>query len=142
MRSLGEIFQAMTPSFIANFELPETLSDIKDLSTHQWLELTVMMIGAGLVTYAAGYTISRLLQRRACCSKVTRRINETIDVQKDKVVHSQSIDDLTNRMEQNRSDKVVLCRCWKSKKFPYCDGSHAKWNKETGDNVGPIIVTK
>ena len=33
-------------------------------------------------------------------------------------------------------------RCWKSKKFPYCDGSHAKHNTETGDNVGPLIVKK
>ena len=33
-------------------------------------------------------------------------------------------------------------RCWKSKKFPYCDGSHAKHNTVTGDNVGPLIVKK
>jgi len=25
--------------------------------------------------------------------------------------------------------------------FPYCDGSHTKHNKETGDNVGPLIIT-
>ena len=63
------------------------------------------------------------------------------------------------------SGKKVFCRCWKSKTFPYCDGSHAAvrrtrkpvWqarcrrltrgsraqhNKATGDNVGPLIVTK
>ena len=38
--------------------------------------------------------------------------------------------------------KGVFCRCWKSKKFPYCDGSHTKHNEETGDNVGPLIVKK
>ena len=37
---------------------------------------------------------------------------------------------------------VIVTRCWKSKKFPYCDGSHAKHNTETGDNVGPLIVKK
>lgn len=26
--------------------------------------------------------------------------------------------------------------------FPYCDGSHNEHNKETGDNVGPIIVKR
>ena len=36
----------------------------------------------------------------------------------------------------------VFCRCWKSKKFPYCDGSHAKHNEETGDNTGPLIVKR
>ncbi|KAJ1403772.1 hypothetical protein B484DRAFT_225131, partial [Ochromonadaceae sp. CCMP2298] len=33
-------------------------------------------------------------------------------------------------------------RCWKSETFPYCDGSHVKHNKETGDNLGPLIIKK
>ncbi len=35
---------------------------------------------------------------------------------------------------------VAYCRCWKSKTFPLCDGSHNDWNKETGDNVAPLVV--
>ena len=30
----------------------------------------------------------------------------------------------------------------KSKKFPYCDGSHVKHNDATSDNVGPLIIKK
>jgi len=52
----------------------------------------------------------------------------------DKVVDSVDIEDL--------GDKAVFCRCWKSKKFPYCDGSHNKHNQTTGDNVGPLIIGK
>ena len=26
--------------------------------------------------------------------------------------------------------------------FPLCNGTHVKHNKETGDNVGPLIVSK
>jgi CDGSH-type Zn-finger protein len=40
------------------------------------------------------------------------------------------------------ADKKVMCRCWRSAKFPYCDGSHTKHNELTGDNVGPLIVKK
>ncbi|KAG2483944.1 hypothetical protein HYH03_017193 [Edaphochlamys debaryana] len=38
--------------------------------------------------------------------------------------------------------KAVFCRCWRAdaSKFPYCDGSHVKHNKETGDNVGPLVI--
>jgi CDGSH-type Zn-finger protein len=38
--------------------------------------------------------------------------------------------------------KCVMCRCWKSKTFPKCDGSHVAHNKATGDNVGPLIISK
>ncbi len=37
---------------------------------------------------------------------------------------------------------VSLCRCWKSKRFPYCDGAHRKHNEETGDHVGPVVIKK
>eukprot|EP00438_Fugacium_kawagutii_P013929 Skav214305 [mRNA] locus=scaffold4513:7866:17993:+ [translate_table: standard] len=34
---------------------------------------------------------------------------------------------------------IKICRCWQSKKFPYCDGSHKVLN-EAGDIVGPFVV--
>lgn len=34
----------------------------------------------------------------------------------------------------------MYCRCWKSDTFPLCDGAHVAHNKDTGDNVGPLIV--
>lgn len=37
-------------------------------------------------------------------------------------------------------DKKVFCRCWKSKTFPLCDGSHNAHNECCKDNVGPLIV--
>merc|ERR1711871_97071 len=39
-----------------------------------------------------------------------------------------------------KTKPVSICRCYKSKAFPYCDGSHRAHNAETGDNVGPLIV--
>jgi CDGSH-type Zn-finger protein len=35
----------------------------------------------------------------------------------------------------------LVCRCYKSAKFPYCDGSHIKHNEETGDNIAPAVLT-
>ncbi|XP_035265710.1 CDGSH iron-sulfur domain-containing protein 1-like [Anguilla anguilla] len=62
------------------------------------------------------------------------RVNKTIDKDSPKVVHSFDVEDI--------GSKAAYCRCWRSKKFPYCDGSHGKHNQETGDNVGPLIIKR
>ena len=55
------------------------------------------------------------------------KINSAIDLSSPKVV---------NNLEIKAGEKCVVCRCWKSGKFPLCDGSHVKHNEATGDNVG------
>ena len=62
----------------------------------------------------------------------SERFNKIVDVYSPRVV---------SNIELKAGDKVILCRCWKSTKFPLCDGAHGKHNKETGDNLGPVVVT-
>ncbi|MBI5302307.1 MAG: CDGSH iron-sulfur domain-containing protein [Chloroflexi bacterium] len=33
-------------------------------------------------------------------------------------------------------EKVSLCRCFKSKEFPICDGTH----KQEPNSIGPVVV--
>jgi CDGSH-type Zn-finger protein len=61
-------------------------------------------------------------------------INPAIKKDVEKVVDMLKTDDLPK--------KAVFCRCWRSEKFPFCDGAHVKHNQATGDNVGPLIVEK
>jgi len=39
----------------------------------------------------------------------------------------------------NEKEYIRICRCWQSKKFPYCDDAH-KALMEAGDNVGPYVA--
>ncbi|KAF8060589.1 Cisd1 [Scenedesmus sp. PABB004] len=55
-------------------------------------------------------------------------VNPDIKKDTDKVVDMLKAEELPK--------KAVFCRCWRSKKFPYCDGAHVKHNTETGDNLG------
>ncbi|XP_069834491.1 CDGSH iron-sulfur domain-containing protein 2 isoform X2 [Dendropsophus ebraccatus] len=62
-------------------------------------------------------------------------INLKIQKENPKVVNEINIEDL-------HIAKAAYCRCWRSKTFPVCDGSHNKHNELTGDNVGPLILKK
>ncbi|XP_005618779.1 CDGSH iron-sulfur domain-containing protein 1 [Canis lupus familiaris] len=89
------------------------------------------------VTIAAGTaTIGYLAYRRFYVKDHRNKSMVNLHIQKDnpKIVHAYDMEDL--------GDKTVYCRCWRSKKFPFCDGSHTKHNEETGDNVGPLIIKK
>ncbi|KAF5205212.1 Cdgsh iron-sulfur domain-containing protein [Thalictrum thalictroides] len=62
-------------------------------------------------------------------------INPQIRKEEAKVVDSVVVTELSKPL-------TAYCRCWRSGTFPLCDGSHAKYNKETGDNVGPLLLKK
>ncbi|XP_043452301.1 CDGSH iron-sulfur domain-containing protein 1 isoform X1 [Prionailurus bengalensis] len=96
-----------------------------------WVEwIAAVTIAAG--TAAIGY----LAYKRFYVKDHRNKSMVNLHIQKDnpKIVHAFDMEDL--------GDKAVYCRCWRSKKFPFCDGSHTKHNEETGDNVGPLIIKK
>uniref|UniRef100_A0A0N4Z1T9 ZnF_CDGSH domain-containing protein n=1 Tax=Parastrongyloides trichosuri TaxID=131310 RepID=A0A0N4Z1T9_PARTI len=84
----------------------------------------VALLGAGI---GLGYYLSNHFSGKY-------RINKKLKLDQAKVVDVIDVEDI--------GEKVSLCRCWKSEKFPYCDGSHNKHNQECGDNVGPCLVRK
>lgn len=95
--------------------------------------LVVSWVGTAIAVCYAGYVTYSSAKRSALLSKANQ-INQDIKKGESKVVDTYEIEDLPA--------KTVLCRCWRSKCFPKCDGSHTKHNKETGDNIGPVIIQK
>ncbi|EYC16083.1 hypothetical protein Y032_0035g3140 [Ancylostoma ceylanicum] len=81
-----------------------------------------LVLGGAALGYFIGYKIA---MRKA-------RVNTKVQLANDKVVDTIDVEDI--------GEKKAFCRCWKSEKFPYCDGAHTKHNNEVGDNVGPLIV--
>ncbi|XP_019966026.1 CDGSH iron-sulfur domain-containing protein 1 [Paralichthys olivaceus] len=94
-------------------------------------EHLVVALPVAVVAAAGGFLFSHYLSGRSCKKG---QVNTCISKDSPKVVHSFDMEDI--------GTKAVYCRCWKSKKFPYCDGAHTKHNEETGDNVGPLIIKK
>ncbi|KAL1526143.1 hypothetical protein AB1Y20_014871 [Prymnesium parvum] len=98
------------------------------------------MLRLALLLLAAIASQALLLQPGAVTQSRTRtvvmsKINESIDKENPKVV-------TMVKAKEIEGAKAVYCRCWKSGTFPLCDGAHVKHNKETEDNVGPLIVEK
>ncbi|XP_051927706.1 CDGSH iron-sulfur domain-containing protein 1 [Hippocampus zosterae] len=111
------------------------LPAIPQLSTSSGMSLSkehfLVAVPVAVVAATGGFLVSRYLSGRSCKKGP---VNTCINKDSPKVVHSFDMEDI--------GTKAVYCRCWKSKKFPYCDGAHSKHNEETGDNVGPLIIKK
>eukprot|EP00956_Cyclotella_meneghiniana_P038140 scaffold149331_cov24-Cyclotella_meneghiniana.AAC.2 len=100
--------------------------------------LDPISIGIGI---GIGVILITLLSPKTASSS-GQIINPSIQKNEPKVATMCPLQDIEDSI--SKSDKGVLayCRCWRSENFPYCDGAHAKHNKETGDNTGPLVIKK
>ncbi|CAG5132042.1 unnamed protein product [Candidula unifasciata] len=129
MESIYTFFKLFLPKYLRSLPIPKTLSGFKDLTGEDYLNLTPFFFLVLLILYSVFKTL--LFGRR----KVKKpKINEDIQKEESKVVTQMDIEDI--------GDNIAFCRCWRSKKFPLCDGSHNKHNAETRDNVGPLLLRR
>ncbi|CAH8590453.1 unnamed protein product [Schistosoma guineensis] len=126
MNILHTIVCDIAPDMLRSVPIPKSFRDIFRLSLKDVLALTVFGSFSGAIGYAVYTTVMLHLGKRRILinNDIRKHITKCVDV-----VDIESI-----------TDKKVYCRCWKSSKFPYCDGAHNKHNEETGDNVGPLII--
>ena len=107
-------------------------------TTPYWPHLTIYLRVARLflslsLSLSLSFSLTQQQQTTARLNaEDSARINNKIDLDSPKVATMDKICD---------GEKKVYCRCWKSETFPLCDAAHVAHNKETGDNVGPLIVS-
>ncbi|CAH0552780.1 unnamed protein product [Brassicogethes aeneus] len=117
------------PNYLSSLPIPNSVGGWFHLGVKEWMALvppTAALAGFTYITYRAFCP-----HGRPC---PTGKVNASILKSNPKVVDTIDVEDI--------AEKAAFCRCWKSKNWPYCDGSHANHNKETGDNVGPVVIKK
>jgi len=144
MQAVSHLVKDVLPAYLHDLPIPDSLLGWFQLGFRDWLRLVPFGMTVGGLSYLTvqglanspgiGPILKEKLEHIPGFSSAPTRVNNTHKLDCAKVVDTVDIEDM--------GDKGVFCRCWKSKKFPYCDGTHAKHNKETGDNVGPLIVKK
>ncbi|XP_041363735.1 CDGSH iron-sulfur domain-containing protein 2 homolog B-like [Gigantopelta aegis] len=128
MEVVSRLVCVSLPNYLKGLPIPSSLLGFAKLSAHEWLSLVPFVGTVSVIIYV---TIQAF---RPKPEKADYPVNRKIQKENPKVVNVVDIEEL--------GDKVSYCRCWRSKKFPLCDGSHTKHNEVTGDNVGPVVLKR
>jgi len=128
MDSIESLVKVTLPKYLQSLPIPKSFNGFSKLSSNQLGSLALFSIIVFVVIYAILKLLVSLVPKKPPPPLVNRKITKD----NPKVVDLVEIEDL--------AEKLTYCRCWKSSKFPLCDGSHNKHNEETGDNVGPLII--
>eukprot|EP00045_Choanoeca_perplexa_P005594 m.47176 g.47176 ORF g.47176 m.47176 type:complete len:129 (+) comp13207_c0_seq1:71-457(+) len=127
MEFVQTYFTQQLPAYLQQLPIPDSFGGFLELSTEEALQI------APLFVLLFSLVLMMVLHLLPTPSSNVRH-NTSIRLSESKVVDKETVN--------FKGDKIAICRCWKSKKFPYCDGSHGAHNKATGDNLGPFLVTK
>ncbi|XP_046359402.1 CDGSH iron-sulfur domain-containing protein 2 homolog B-like [Haliotis rufescens] len=128
MESVSTLVRVSLPTYLKNLPIPDSFGGIANLTGQDWLSLIPFVGTVSLIVYVTVQAFKPKVEKK------NFPVNLKIQKENAKVVNMVDIEDL--------GDKVSYCRCWRSKKFPLCDGSHNKHNDEMGDNVGPLVLKR
>ncbi|KAK3923732.1 CDGSH iron-sulfur domain-containing protein 2-like protein [Frankliniella fusca] len=128
MEVMSNLVTQNIPNYLSSLPVPKSIGGWFRLGFRDWVSLVPLGAVIGGLTYMSYLAFCP-------CGRVCKiHLNEKIEKNNPKVVHSVDVEDL--------GETSAFCRCWKSKTFPKCDGSHNEHNETTGDNVGPLVVKK
>ncbi|XP_063360221.1 CDGSH iron-sulfur domain-containing protein 2 homolog [Cydia amplana] len=126
MYIVSNFVKVTVPNYLAGLPIPDSFGGWFRLGVKDWLALIPPTIVIGGISYYSYQTIKQ--------ARGMGRINPMIRLHDKKVVDFIEIEDI--------GEKMSLCRCWKSKKWPLCDGAHGPHNRATGDNTGPVVIRR
>ena len=92
------------PNYLRSLPIPSTFGGFLKLSGSEWVQLVPLVVTTSVAVYLV---VSALIPSKPQ-KKEHEWVNKTVEKEKEKVADTFQIEDL--------GDKMVCCRCWKSKK--------------------------
>lgn len=104
MDAVSRGVKVQLPNYLRSLPIPSTFGGFLKLSGGEWVQLVPLVVTTSVAVYLV---VSALIPSKPK-KKEHEWLNKTIEKEKEKVADTFQIEDL--------GDKMVFCRCWKSKK--------------------------
>uniref|UniRef100_H2Y8F0 Iron-binding zinc finger CDGSH type domain-containing protein n=1 Tax=Ciona savignyi TaxID=51511 RepID=H2Y8F0_CIOSA len=117
MEAISYLVRDAVPSYLSSIPIPTSFSGFIKLSVKEWAHL----VSFSAVLGGASYLAVKPYYDQYMGAQKDSIMNFRIEKQKEKVYDIIDVEDL--------GEKTNFCRCWRSKKWPFCDGSHNAFNK-------------
>ncbi|KAL1139533.1 hypothetical protein AAG570_006516 [Ranatra chinensis] len=128
MHPISTLVKTSIPNYLSGLPIPDTIGGWFKLGVKDWAALVPFFAVIGGISFVTFRTV------KPRNTSHFQSVNPSIRKDEAKVVDIVNIEDL--------GDSTAFCRCWRSAKFPYCDGSHGRHNRENCDNTGPVVIKK
>ena len=83
--------------------------------------IIVALIVPIIIVFITHFSAQKAVAEQAESSKTKRVVNLSIKKSESKIVDKVDCGEIEN-LAEFQNGKLVMCRCWRSKTFPYCDG--------------------
>ncbi|CAB4067605.1 CISD2 [Lepeophtheirus salmonis] len=131
------------PKYFHSLPIPDPSGGWFSLGIKDWIRLVPIGLTVGRLSFLTAHSvlccpaIALYIESKfgeCCLRKAQYKVNKSIKLDSNKVVDSIDIEDI--------GDKSVVRRCWKSKKFPYCDVAHSKHSETTVIILGLLLCKR
>jgi len=130
MDVISYLVRRSIPDYLSSVPVPRSVSGFTELSGKDWLHLASFTALVGTTSYV----LAKPYYEKFFLPPPEHRFNKEYRLDLEKVYDIVDVEDL--------GEKTAFCRCWRSKQWPFCDGSHNAHNKTCGDNVGPVVLKR
>jgi len=125
----GYIVRSFLPFRLRNVPIPKSLCDLIMLHPFDFMHILSFVSVCGTVF---------LLIKDGASDHQKPDYREIVGTERHQFCKDSNVVIYTKDLEYG----VKFCRCLKSKRFPYCDGSHNAFNDGSRNDIHPLVISR